>query len=326
MEIGSYIELDLRDSGEYHSPYVEIARLNSARSGIFHALSVLQCKSIQIPHYLCPSVKKFLVSKGINVKEYFISESMEPENIFLDKSEAILIVNYFGIFSTEKLFSIASRYVNVIIDNCQSFFSEPIDKVICIYSPRKFLGVPDGGYVLGPNAQSGASEYEPDHSSDTAAFLLKRIEKGSSAAYKERMLNEKRIDKSDVRQMSALTKKLLANIDYDYVITRRKKNFHQACQLYSGINLIQPENFIDQKCVPMVYPLVVENINLVDELNIKKIYTGRWWNSVVQKLPPQKYEVFLSKYMVPIPIDQRYDSDTINYCHSEVMRCLTQNR
>jgi hypothetical protein len=153
MEIGSFIELDLRTTGEYYSGTTNIAKLNSGRTGIFHACRLLGCSSVYIPYYLCPSVRKFLSSKGIIVKSYFISEEFEPSGIQQEPDSAILIVNFFGIISNTFLKRSFLKFKNIIIDNCPAFYNDPLDGCLNIYSPRKFFGVPDGCYVIGENAE-----------------------------------------------------------------------------------------------------------------------------------------------------------------------------
>ena len=92
-----------------------------------------------------------------------------------------------------------------------------------VYSARKFVGVPDGAYVIGENAEKYADEYEKCCSSDTSLFLLQRIEYGCEGkTYQSRMINEHRIDSEDIMRMSALTRAILDGTDYDEIISKRK--------------------------------------------------------------------------------------------------------
>lgn len=313
MEIGSFLELDLRDTGEYYQGNSYIARLNTGRCSIFHALNILDISTIQLPYYLCPTVKNFLTKKGIKVIPYYISEDFEPILSFNEETSSVLIVNYFGILSNKIISELKERFQNVIIDNSPAFFSAPVKDCYNIYSARKFFGVPDGSYVIGPTASKGVSKYDQDSSSDTSAFLLKRIEKGCSAVYAERMENENRLDKADIMRMSDLTRKILQSIDYEQIKIKRLENFNFAHSLFRPYNLLDLEKFMDQNCIPMVYPLVVEDKDLVDKLNNQKIYTGRWWKSVLNDVPANCFEAHLSRFMVPIPIDQRYGREAIDF-------------
>lgn len=313
MEIGSFLELELKDTGEFYEGEKDIARLNTGRSGILHALYLLNISSIHLPYYLCPTVRNFLIKNGIKVLPYHIADNFQPILETNDRSTAVLIVNYFGMMSKEKIIEMSKRLKNVIIDNSPAFFSLPIQSCYNVYSTRKFFGVADGAYVLGPSASVGTYKYNQDSSSDTSGFLLKRIEKGSSAVYAERTENENRLDGSCIMKMSGLTRKILKSIDYENIRVKRLENFNYSQDLFKKFNLLDPEKFIDENCVPMVYPLLIEDENLVNNLKINKIYTGRWWKSVLNEVPEYCLEAYLSRFLVPIPIDQRYGREEIDY-------------
>lgn len=315
IEIGSFLELDLKNTGEFfENDNINTARLNSGRSGILHALHLMNCASVYIPYYLCPDVKYFLQTKSISIKFYNISTDFEPLISKNEEGSAILIVNYFGLFSKQKLESITKRYNNVIVDNCGAFFMQSISGCYNVYSCRKFFGVPDGCYVVGPNAGSKTFDYPQDQSSDTSAFLLMRIEKGCSKSYLERIKNEERINNSDVLKMSELTKALLSSIDYEIIKKKRKNNYKYLCSIYRPFNLIDPSQYNDDNSIPMFYPLVVKDALLVEKFKEAGIYTGHRWVSVLNEVDNASFEAYLSKYMVPMPIDQRYDKTELDYC------------
>ncbi len=305
-ETGSFIELDLRDTGEFYTGGKNIARLNTARAGVCHALRLLGCDTIYLPYYLCPTVKNFLSRKKIKLRFYHITPAFKPIIDTQEKGSAILIVNYFGFLAKAYLEEIGEKFQNVIFDQSPAFFSSPLKNSYNVYSARKFFGVPDGAYVIGPGAENGREHYEKDFSSDHASFLFKRIEYGSSAVYAERMLNEKRLDEADIRQMSDLTRALLNGIDYPGIREKRRQNFNTAQILLARFNLLDPLKWIGDENVPMVYPLAVEQERLMEKLRQEKIYTGRWWAHVLQEVPANSFEAWLSKFMLPIPIDQRY--------------------
>lgn len=321
-EIGSFIELDLRNTGEFFFGKKDIARLNTARAGIYHSLRLLECETIYLPYYLCPTVRNFLLRKGISLRFYNITPEFMPIIDNQEQETAVLVVNYFGFLSTAYLKEISKNFQNVIFDQSSAFFSKPIENSYNVYSARKFFGVPDGAYVIGSGAEKGCDQYEKDFSSDFASFLLKRIEYGSSAVYAERMLNEKRLDEADIRQMSKLTQALLNGIDYQGITKKRKENFIAAHQLLGHLNLIDALKWMDEENIPIVYPLFVEHENLMEQLREKKIYTGRWWSHVLNEVPVKSFEAWLSKFMLPIPIDQRYNIKTVECVCAQVIRAI----
>ncbi|MBO5737652.1 MAG: hypothetical protein J6S04_07560, partial [Clostridia bacterium] len=139
MEIGSFIQLQFHTGQEWYTeekyPAMEVARLNSGRAAIYHAITVLGCDTVYLPYYQCETVREFLKKKGVAVKYYRIDEKFAPILPEKQKSnEAIVLVNYYGVFSHCRMQALSKSYQNVVIDNSQAFFSEPIDGCMSVYS------------------------------------------------------------------------------------------------------------------------------------------------------------------------------------------------
>ncbi len=327
MEIGSFIEMQFLSGKEYYSDDYNIARLNSGRTAIWHAFRLTGCKAIWIPYYQCDSVREFLYQKNISVKFYYIDTDFNPVNLIVEQDEAVLFVNYFGIMSWNRMYSLTSKYKNVIIDNSQAFFAKPFDNCLNVYSARKFIGVPDGAYVIGKGADQFIDEYEQGYSSDTSQFLLERIEYGCEGkTYQSRMINENRIGSEGIKKMSKLTRTILDSINYQKIINRRKENFAYAAFLYKGINRLEVEKYYDDTCVPMVYPLVIENKNLISLLLKHKHFQGHWWSYLLNELEHDRFEYWLSKYIIPITIDQRYGNKEIEYVNQLINNFLNKRK
>jgi hypothetical protein len=319
MEIGSFIELQLPKGNEYYSGNINIARLNSGRAAIYHAYRLLGCEVLWIPYYQCITVREFLFRKGVKMQFYNIDENFNPVNLKPKSSDAVLLVNYYGVMSVKRMNELANGYRNVIIDNSQAFFSEPLKNVMNVYSARKFLGVPDGAYVVGSNAERFISEYRQGHSSDTSSFLLQRIEYGCEGdVYRQKMVNDHRLDKEDIMKMSDLTRGILDGTEYEPIKIIRRKNYDIACDLFNGVNSLDPTRYYDDSCVPMVYPLVVEDDMLMDKLLKAKHFQGHWWSYIMNEMPDKSFEYWLSRYIIPITIDQRYGRRELEHIRQSV--------
>lgn len=322
MEVGGYRELDLRKGCEYYKGTKDIARLNAGRCGIYYALCVMECNRILIPYYECSTVWRFMDRKEVEVSFYHIDEKFLPTIQNHDESTAFLVVNYFGLMKRSDIEGIVRNNKNVIIDNTQAFFEEPVVGAYNVYSPRKFVGVPDGCYVIGRSAENLCKDYEQDSSADTASFLLSRIESGGNRNYSAYLENENRVDKSNVRKMSLLTHRLLDNIDYESVKEKRRENFRYARSIFDEMNVIDKSVLeSDGTSVPMVYPLVFENKNLRQVLKDNSIFVGQWWKYIIDLDGASEWEKYLSKYLFPIQIDQRYGKGEIDHERRVVGGC-----
>jgi len=318
-EIGSFIELELPTGRELFKGETDVARLNTGRAAIWHAFRVTGAKAIWIPYYQCETVREFLTKKGVNIKYYHQDLNFNPTDLYPTEDEAVLIANYYGIMSQQRMQILTDGLKNVIVDNCQAFFCEPIEGAMNVYSARKFNGVADGAYVIGKDAHRFVEEYPQCYSSDTAAFLLKRIEYGCEGeGYRSRAINEERVDTEDIMKMSKLTRAMLDGADYENNRKKRRINFNYACGLFSDINRIDPTRYYDDKTVPMVYPLVVEDDVLLSKLLAAKHFQGHWWKYICDELPEDTFEHWLSRYVIPITIDQRYGAEELDYINKIV--------
>lgn len=307
-EIGSFIELEYPKGKEYYKGE-NVVRLNTGRAAIYHAVTAYGVDTVYLPYYQCETVKNFLEKKNVKIKFYSIDENFEPKIDANEKDTAIVFVNYYGIFGRKHFEKFIDKFNNVIIDNSQGFFNEPIENCLNIYSARKFVGVPDGAYVIGKPYLDG-DEYDLDFSSDTALFMLQRIEYGCSGkAYQSREKNEDRIDSSDILKMSQLTYKILDGADYAVNKAKRKDNFALLHSILGKYNLLDIENLLDSEAIPMVYPFMVQREDLLSYMLKNKHFQGRWWRYILDICDENSQEYKLSKYMLPITIDQRYDED-----------------
>lgn len=313
MELGSFIELQFPQGREFHTER-SIARLNSGKAAIYHAFRCTDCHAIWLPVYQCDTIRDFFRKHEVPIKYYHIDREFNPMDLAPSEKEAVLLVNYYGVMSFTRMSTLAAKYRHVIIDNCQAFFAKPLSNCLNVYSCRKFIGVPDGAYVVGDNADCHVDEYPQCFSSDTALFLLQRIEYGCEGkAYKSRSLNEQRVEQEDVMKMSALTRTILDGTDYDYICEKRRENFAFIHNRLSAINKLDAMKYYDSSCIPMVYPLLIENDELLPYLQSHKHFQGHWWSYMLEEVQEDMAEYWLSRYIIPVTIDQRYGEKELEY-------------
>ena len=319
MEIGSFIEFQLPRRREYHRGETDIARLNSGRAALWYAFRCTGCRVLWLPYYQCDSVRDYLLRQGCELKYYHIDDRFDPVDLTPAAEEAVLLVNYYGVMSHARMTALAKPYSHVVIDNAQAFFAKPVEGAYNVCSARKFVGAPDGAYVIGPDAQRFLGEYEQGFSSDAAVYLLERIEYGCEGkAYADRARNEERIENEGVRRMSKLTRAILDGTDYAGIIAKRRENFAYAHRLFGAINKLDPMRYYADDCVPMVYPLLAEDDGLLRRLLDAKHFQGHWWSYLLEEMPEDSFEYYVSRYVIPITIDQRYGREELDYLRSIV--------
>lgn len=324
-EYGGYIGFELEKKEEYYLENklnMKIKSLNSARSALLYCLKINKITKIYCPYYICESVINSLKENNIEILFYELDDNLFPKNIeeFLD--EYIIWPNYFGIFSSEIINKKFRKNKKVILDNTQAFFSQPIEDKISIYSCRKFFGVPDGAYLIAKNLID--EDIENEVSYNKISFLFKSIELGTNEGYLEHLENEKKLEKNKIIGMSKLTKQLLCTYDYEKIKNIRQQNFlylHKKLEDYNQIAYLIDVNNIN---APMVYPFLIEIEDMREYLIKNKIYIPNWWGYLLEIVPRETLEYKMSKYLLPLPIDQRYSEIDMEYIGNIIIKFIEE--
>lgn len=300
--IGGYFELELRKGEHYHK---HALRLNTARNCFEYILRARRYTKVYIPYYTCDVMLEPLKKCNVAYVFYHINEQLEPvESYQLQPTEAFLYTNYYGLKQrcVERL---AEQYgKQLIVDNAQAFFAEPLEGIDTFYSARKFFGVADGAYLYTDTQLD--MELEQDQSYQRMAHLLIRVDVGAEAGYGKFRKNDDSLIDNPIRLMSNLTEKILCSIDYESAKQLRRSNYMllaEQLSLKNGIYLT-----MDDDAVPMVYPYVTDDSTLRQRLIQNRIYVATYWPNVEKD---GSFEDILRKELLPLPTDQRNHSTTI---------------
>ncbi len=315
MEYGGclFFEQEVLQPGGYYEQYGDKAiNVDSGRSALQYILENFPIKRIWLPIYNCPLVEaRIRTTSNVEICLYNLDESFRPDinHDLLKKGDALLWVNYCGVMPQDlisEIVSLQTQYpVIVIIDNIPAYFSQPRMEAFNIYSCRKFIGVPDGGHVIGNNVKQIALPIY--YTAHNYLYLLKAIETGSNSAYTEYQESEKRFNDSQIAYgMPELTKRILRGVNYSEIINTRKRNF-DTLQIYLGAtNRLKID--VSTK-TPSVYPYLTSNKELRQKLLTNKVYISRFWKHILTNDNANSFEKDLAEYLIPLPIDQRYTPD-----------------
>ena len=304
--IGGYFELELHRGREYHQDAI---RLNTGRNAFEYILRAKKYKKVFLPYYTCDVMLEPINKLKLKYEFYHIDETFRPVFDFatIAYDEVFVYTNYFGICDIQAL-EVTSKCANLVIDNSQSFFSQSLPNVDTFYSPRKFFGVPDGGYLY--TNKKLEMNIETDNSSNRFSHLIGRIENGTEESYPKFKENEQNLCKQSIKKMSRITQRLLQSINYMQIADIRKVNFQYLNDNLGKRNLIHLD--IKSEAVPMVYPFRSDNEAIRTKLANDKIYVGAYWPNVLSWCDEGKLEYGFPKTIMPLPIDQRYDINQLS--------------
>lgn len=309
--IGGYFSLELAGQKQkfLHSEGVCVNSGRNALEYIFFSLPKIA--KIYVPYLTCDVILEPILKLKIPYVFYSINDQLEiSDRIILGSDEYILVTNYFGI-KDQYIQALASQYADrLIVDNAQAYFCPEFTGVKTIYSPRKFVGVPDGGIAVMDDG-ADIQKYDMDYSYDRCSHLLKRYDLGAEAGYPDFKDNSRKLANQPIRRMSWLTQALLSSVDFDTVKERRIRNFRLLHQALKQRNLLPVPAMEDFAC-PMVYPFYTNDPTLKKRLIAHRIFVATYWPNVFEWCDADSIEYQLADRIIAIPIDQRYGENEMN--------------
>ncbi|MEO5949568.1 MAG: hypothetical protein ABIP74_04120 [Candidatus Saccharimonas sp.] len=306
-EIGGYFELEIKSGSFLHD---DLVQLNSGRNCFEYALRLLKPTKVFFPKFTCDVMIEPLKKLNIEYALYSIDKNFEIiDRPKLKMGEIILYTNYFGM--KDKYANLLSKLYkdSLVLDCSQAYYFKPLKTGYTFYSPRKFFGVSDGGLLASDKLLD--QDFERDVSSGRIEHLTKRLELGAQAGYSDFRVNDGKLSDNPIKRMSVLTQRILSNIDFDMARKKRRKN---AVYLHAKLGSINQLN-VDPGAASslMVYPFLIDNQSIREYLITNKVFTALYWPNVLEWCKEDELEYYLSKNLLPLPIDQRYNTDDMEY-------------
>jgi hypothetical protein len=301
--IGGYFGLELRQGSEF---YPDARKLQSGRSAFLLLLQTLRPRRIWMPRYICDSMLEPLHISSTPFEFYDLTPEFGiAPDIELAPRDLLLYANYFGLQGSY-LPELRTRFPadRLILDNTQAFYADPEDCLAAIYSPRKFFGVPDGGY-LATAVEVEAPAAAPAFLPARLSHLLKRLAGDAEDGYADFQAAERAFSGQLPQAMSPLTRRLLSSIDYASARRRRLDNFsclHRHLAQLGQKPVPEPAD----GDVPLCYPFLARNDKLRTALSRARIYTPVYWRDVDVRSHADSVERMWAERLVLLPVDQRY--------------------
>ena len=138
--------------------------LANGRCGIAVALEQLNPGNVWLPSYICPSLLVAVNRPGTTLKFYEVDDRLRIASAEwlgdVRRGDLVLFIDYFGIrFDQEFAYRVKERGALVMEDACQALLTDGVGSGadLTLFSPRKFVGVPDGG-ILAASPELGFAD------------------------------------------------------------------------------------------------------------------------------------------------------------------------
>lgn len=300
--IGGFLPLDLPDFG---APLGDAKCFQSAR-GAFRALvRHVQPRRVYLPRLICDSMVESLIDEGVDHVWYDLTTGgLEPENIRPGRSDIILYVNYFGVFTAE-CERVTHRFPpdQLVFDYSQALFEPEFPEALAtIYSPRKFIGIPDGGML---STKLGVSEPRSRDGGSIARceVRLRRLDEDPEPLYPDYCSAEQSLSSTEPRAMSGFTRRLLRANKLDEVAERRNANFARLHRRLGGLNQLDLDGLISHG--PLCYPLCLGGPDIRERLKRRRVFVPTYWPEALARVS-KEFGARMITGLLPLPIDQRY--------------------
>lgn len=308
-------------------------QLVNARSGLSLLIKLLSPEHVWMPSYFCGPVLKAVDERMAEVRLYEVDYDLTmPSSEWLDSvqpNDLVVVVDYFGFPCAQELKHLAKEQgAWVLEDACQALLSEDVGRFadFVLYSPRKFLGVPDGGILVCNHAiECSTFTMEPLPQKwwlkTFAASVLRRefdLHGGDRRWFE--LFQESEIEGPiGPYAMSELSQALLQHsFDYSKIAEARVKNYKMLAEGLGELGLFP---FLPEGVVPLGFPIRIKNRDRVRHALFKhEIYLPVHWP--IEGYVPEKFREShrLASELVTLPCDQRYtDSDM-----KRIIRCVTE--
>jgi hypothetical protein len=288
----------------------------------------IRTRTCYLPAYLCSSMLLPFTERRLRVKFYSHQYPLRPEIDLGVKDSLVFINDTFGapVLTHREIQELEENNNIIILDTSHSildpsrFVSHGSDFFI-IASLRKIFPVPDGGIVFSTNPG-----FHPDLSSPTEwepmleAMFLKKFYLASKSRndaafikehflYLNQMYNEtKNHIPETLSAIPDISLHILNRLSFSMIVEKRKANLsHVFGSINERYRLFEPDDITS----PYFAPILFSDGEKRDQFKSDCIKTDLY-TPIIWPIPPEvpqsfRYEHDLSRRLLCIPIDQRYN-------------------
>lgn len=307
-----------------------------ARSALAALIAALDPPTVWIPAYMCRSVPDQV--RPDRLRYYPVGELLEPDLQHLVDAVApgdlVVGMNYFGRPPKQAFRSFAESRPDVtFVEDC----AQTIDTGVPpwgdfrIFSPRKLLGVPDGGIIVPIRSAAPASlRTVPDPDVESIAALFLRYEDSDGVRWRDWHEGHEawlRGLQRSTRRMSRLTRTILGLTDPSAVARARFRNFAVLSERLRDVSYLDQPTGSDEapRYVPFGFPIRLPPA-IRDRVRARlweaKVYAFRHFANLPSPVTQFRSEHALSGELITLPCDQRYTAREMEFMTDVVRAAL----
>lgn len=304
----------------------------NARSALSALIEILDFELIWIPSYICTSVWDAVMVKTPSQVRFFpVNENLDPDADFLSSNvksgDIVLAVNYFGRPPSSSFLQFAETSQARFIEDC----AQTIDTGIepwgdwRLFSPRKLMGVSDGGYIIarekGTNTPKSQHKTHKSYTPWEAALKRRENPDDNSMWHAANQIHESSM-RTGSESISGFTHIQLQCLDALSIIKTRKENFGTLARNLGHIAFLQD---LEPSYCPSGFPITLQE-EIRDQVRHRLILDGIFpaihWTDLPSNPKQFSKAHQLSRKILTLPCDQRYDANDMNRISACVIKSM----
>ncbi len=298
-------------------------RLHNARSCLHYLLTANKVKRLWLPAYICDSLVSAVDNTNTELHYYPLTSKLSPRcdflHDYLQAGDYVLAINYFGKNPDPDFLHLVNERRDIVWLEDRAQALSPATSTWgdwIIYSPRKVLGVADGGILVAAQTSCSlpniiaTSLTEPDFVVPALLRFEDHDEIHNQVWYEHYQISEQQMRVSS-KSMSQLTQTLLAMINPAKLCQQRQSNYRLLAQAFADIAFIDD---LEPNFVPLGFPIQLRSADqLWQGLCKQQIFAQRHWLNLPSPADQFSVEHQLSRELITIPCDHRYQAQDMQY-------------
>jgi hypothetical protein len=306
----------------------KVVATRTARAALAHLVAYLQPRRVWLPAYVCPEMA--LAVNPELLRFYPVDDQLSPDCETVEKqvgkNDLLVAVDFFGSLPTPSFRQLVAARPDIhwVEDRGHVLWTAAAPWGEWeLYSPRKLVGVPDGGLLVSRKAVDGPAGIVGHV--DQAIFVpeIMRFEDQDGtnhsawyAAYRKR---EDALT-AEVLPISRLTLSLLERISIGPLIARRKRNHSVISKRLSSLAARQPTA---DDTAPFGFVIKVKDAGaLAAELAAEGFFCARHWPKLPSDAHVFALEHSMSQQLLTLPCDHRYEQHDMERLVEAVARLV----